>query len=305
MTIVITGGSGYIGTALTRELLKKGHTVIVVDKAAPVFTHHNLFFIQCDLSTQPLPYNVLERTDAVVNLAGAPISKKWTPSYKETILKSRVQSTRSIVSAIKAAQSRPTVFISASAIGYYGDTGEHLVDEQGSKGEGFLSMVTDEWEKEARAAEECGVRVVIVRTAPVLGHAGIIAGITKTAAFGFMLRLTSKNYWMSWIHEDDIVSVYLFALETSTLQGVVNAAAPEPIQHRDFVALLAYTLHRKVFGSMPGFVTKRLFGELFRELTSDQRVVSSRLSDKGFSFLYPTVRGALFDICRKKNHRPE
>ena len=296
MTIVITGGSGYIGTKLTRTLLGEGHTVIIVDQVSPRFTHERLFFIQCNLSHQTLPYNVLERTDAVINLAGAPINKTWTSEYKEIIRSSRINSTRTIVHAIEHAQSRPTVLISASAVGYYGDTADKETTEQGQKGDGFLADVVEAWEQEAERAEDFGVRVVLVRTAPVLGKNGFLKELTKSAPFGFLVRLTKKNYWMSWIHEDDIVNAYLFALGTSTVVGPINASAPESMGHRNFVALLAHTMHRKVLGSIPEWIAKKVFGELFDEITKNQRIVPQRLYDKGFIFLYPTAKEAFENI---------
>ncbi len=300
MTIVLAGGSGFIGTKLTEALIAIGHTVIVIDMRSPRFTDKNLFFIQCDLSAQPLPYNILEKTDAVINLVGAPISNKWTPSYKKIIQDSRIRSTRTLVEALCAAQSRPTTFINASAIGYYGDTEELVVDEQGSKGVGFLSDVVSAWEQEAIKAESAGVRTVLVRTAPVLGQGGMLASLMKTVRFGFLMRLSKKDFWMSWIHEDDIVGVYLFALQTATLQGVVNAVAPDHIRHHTFIDMLGKAVHRRVLGTVPSFVGKRLFGELLDELTKSQQVQPRRLTDKGFTFAHPTVSSAFHAIFLKK-----
>lgn len=300
MTIVLAGGSGFIGTSLTKALIAKGYTVIVIDIRSPRFTDKNLFFIQCDLSMQALPYNVLEKTDAVINLTGAPISQKWTSSYKNIIKESRIRSTQTLVEALVVAQSRPTTFINASAIGYYGDTGELVVDEQGSKGTGFLSDVVALWEQEAIKAESASVRTVLIRTAPVIGQGGMLASLMKTVKFGFLLRLSKKDFWMSWIHEDDIVAVYLFALETTTLQGVVNACAPDRIHHHMFMQMLGKSVHRKVLGVVPPFIAKRLFGELFDELTKSQQVQPRRLIDKGFTFTHPTLSGAFHTIFSKK-----
>ena len=171
MTIVLTGGSGFIGTMLAKKLLQQKHTVIVIDRVAPPFTHEQLYFIACDIASQSLPYNVLDHADAVINLAGAPISQKWNPEVKRAIMESRVQSTKHVVESIIAASSRPSVFICASAVGFYGETGNELVTEQHQKGEGFLSDVVELWEAAARPAAEHGVRVVHIRTAPVLGNA--------------------------------------------------------------------------------------------------------------------------------------
>lgn len=304
MTIVVAGGSGFIGTHLTKTFLALGHTVIVIDIKSPTFTDKQLFFIQCDLSTSPLPYNVLERTDAVINLVGAPINKKWTASYKEEIKNSRINATRTIVAGIASAQNKPGVFISASAIGYYGDTGAHAVSEQGAKGDDFLADVVSLWEQEAENASEYGVRTVIIRTAPVLGKGGMIASLLRSSRFGFISNLSKKNFWMSWIHEEDIVNVYLFALETTTLQGVVNASAPTPIRHHEFISSFAHAVHRRVLGTVPTWIAHRMFGELFDHITLDQQIIPQRLTDKGFVFKYQTIAEVfknMFPTLKKKN----
>ncbi len=300
MTIVLTGGSGFIGTRLAKTFLSLGHTVIVIDVKGPNFTDEHLFFIQCDLSHQPLPYNVLERTDAVINLVGVPISKKWNDSYKEEIKSSRIQSTKTIVAAIESAQSKPSVFISASAIGYYGDTGEYSVDEQSSQGKGFLSDVTAAWEAESQKASALGVRTVIIRTAPVLGKGGMIASLLRSSRFGFTSYLSKKDFWMSWIHEDDIVNVYLFALETTTLQGIVNAVAPTPVRHHTFIRSFAHAAHRRILGTVPAWIAHKVFGEFFDYITLDQQVTPQRLIDKGFVFKYQTITEVFTNMFPKK-----
>ncbi|MDB5188853.1 MAG: cell division inhibitor [Candidatus Nomurabacteria bacterium] len=293
MTIVVAGGSGFIGTMLTKRLLGQGHTVIVVATHSPLFTHQNLFFIQVDAANNPLPYNILEQTDAVINLIGAPINKKWTEFYKQTIRDSRVKSTECIVAGIAAAQNRPTVFISASATGFYGNTGEEVVDEQTLNGSGFLASVCAEWETAARKATEYGVRVVCIRTAPVIGQGGMLAELKRIASFGFIPRLTKENPWFSWISDLDVVNAYLFALETSTLQGVVNASAPEPIRYNDFLQTLKNNWKHRLIVTMPSWAAKKLFGEGYEELTDSSRVVPKRLLDKGFQFVYPTIESAI------------
>lgn len=301
MTIVITGGSGFIGTGLTKRLLAAGRTVVIVDINPPAFTHEKLFFINCDITTGPLPYAILEKADAVINLVGRSIFGKWNDKVKKEISQSRIDSTEHIISSIKNSSNKPSCFICASAIGYYGDTGNVVVDEQSPKGEGFLADTVYAWEKVAQSATEYGVRVVCVRTAPVLGHGGFLSELTKTAKFGFLLGLTSKDFWMSWIHEEDIINTYLFALETSTVQGVFNASAEEAVPHSDFMKKLAKAINRRVIGNIPKFLSKRLFGQFFDEITKNQRVAPKRLLDKGFVFSYPTLESALNQIFKKVN----
>lgn len=293
MTIVVAGGSGFIGTLLAKRLLGQGHTVVVVAIAPPNFTHQNLFFIQSDVANQPLPYNILEHTDAVISLVGAPINKKWTPEYKKIIRDSRVKSTDSIVAGIAAAKSRPNVFICASATGFYGNTSEEVVDEQTPVGEGFLASVTAEWEASARKATEYGVRVVCIRTAPVIGSGGMLAALKRAAAFGIIPRLAKADRWFSWIAATDIVNAYVFALETNTLQGVVNASAPEPIRYSTFLDTLKTAWKHRIVMTVPRWVSKKLFGEGYDELNYSSRIVPRRLLDKGFEFMHPTIEDAI------------
>ncbi len=300
MTIVLTGGSGFIGTQLSRKLLALGDTVIVVDRSAPTFTHERLFYIASDITTQQLPFNVLEHTDAIINLVGASISKKWTPSYKKLIRDSRIISTKHVVESMYAATSRPAILINASAVGYYGERGEEELTEKSLKGTGYLSDVVSEWETEAHKAEAFGTRVVCIRTAPVVGHGGMIAEMRKSARFGFLLALTKKDFWQPWIHEDDIVNAYLFALQTSTVQGAINAAAPEIVTHTTFMKTLGQVTHRRVIGALPVWLKRMLFGDLTVGLTQSQRVLPQLIMDKGFIFTYPTVLAAMTDAITKK-----
>lgn len=299
MTIVITGGAGFIGTGLSKRLVDSGHTVIVVDLLPPSFTHEQLFFIKSDITAGPLPYGILEKADAVINLVGKSIFGKWTEESKKEIKSSRVNSTLHIVESIAAASNKPACFICASAIGFYGNTGSEMVDESSIQGAGFLAELSGEWESVAHSAQDYGVRVVSVRTAPVLGHGGILTQIKKTAKFGFLLKLKKQDFWMSWIHEEDIINTYVFALETTTVQGVFNACAPESILHSSFMRQLSHSIHRKVIGSVPKFLAKKIFGEFFEEITKSQRVAPKRLIDKGFEFSYPTLSSALNQIFKK------
>lgn len=299
MTIVITGGSGYIGTALTQKLLSLGHRVVVIDISPPSITHSNFFFINCDITTGPLPYGVLEQTDAVINLAGQPIITKWNSKTKDKIRLSRTESTKHIIETIKNTQNKPSCFICASAIGYYGDTADKECDESCERGSGFLSDVVAEWEATAESAVDLGVRTVFIRTAPVLGPKGFQTKIAKTAKFGFLLKLKEQDFWMSWIHLDDIVDTYVFALETSTVQGIFNACAPESLLHSKFMKTFGKVMKRRVVGSIPRFLANKIFGDLFTEITKNKRISPKKLLDKGFVFSYPSLEGALREIYKK------
>ncbi len=300
MTIIITGGSGFVGGVLAKALLARGDTVIVVDLFAPKFTNEKLFFIPCDLSRQTIPFGVLEHADAVVNLCGAPISQKWTEETKAVIYDSRILSTRNVVTSLEQTKARPAVFVCASAIGFYGDTGEAVADEKSPAGTGFLAKVVEDWEEEAQKASALGVRVVSVRTAPVLGKGGMLALYTQTARFGFLLGL-KKDFGLSWIHIEDLIATYIFAIETSTVQGAINAVAPEPSTYKKIMHELGVVLHRKVFFFIPKRLALYVFGkDGYDELTTSQLAAPARLLDKGFTFAYPTLTSALAQIYPPK-----
>ncbi len=298
MTIVLAGGSGFIGTQLAKKLLAAGDTVVVVDVRPPSFTHTQLFFIQHDITVDELPFNVLEKTDAVINLVGAPISQKWNETTMRAIYDSRIVSTRHIVESMQGATSRPHILINASAVGYYSEAGDELLTERTPKGAGFLADVVDAWETEAHKAERFGTRVVCVRTASVVGHGGMVKQFVRTGLFGFLLKLSKRDFWQPWIHEEDIINTYLFALQTSTLQGPINAAAPEAVLHSTFMQTLGTVAKKKVWGVVPRFIRKR-YGGLFDEITKSQKVSSQLLVDKGFIFAHPTLTEALTDVLKK------
>lgn len=300
MTIVVTGGSGLIGTELVRTLLAKGHTVVVIDKKGPALTHQQLFFIPCDLSTTTLPFNVLERTDAIINLAGSTIARKWTPKIKEDITNTRVLSTRHIVESLSQTAAKPSIFISASATGYYGNGKEELLDERAPKGDLFLSDVAAAWEKEALTAEDLGCRVVIVRTAPVLARGGFLAPLWNFSRFHLTGTIFKKDFWMPWIHINDLIRVYLFALETGTLQGVVNAAAPTPTRFSTLFRAFKKITKSISLGRNP--FARLLYGEMIDAFSVDQKIVPQRLIDKGFSFAFTDVEHALQALSKEKNN---
>ncbi len=299
MTIVVTGGSGFIGTELTRALLAKGYTVIIIDKRGPQLTHQNLFYIPCDLEKNTLPFNVLERTDAVINLAGELIAKKWTKKRKEEIRASRVDSTKHLIESLAQTANKPPIFISASTTCFYGDSGNGVLDERAVKGETFLSDVAAAWEHEAMKAEEFGSRVVVVRTAPVLGKKGILAFWWRLAKLHLTMSISKRDFWMPWIHINDIVRVYVFALETGTLQGIVNAVAPTPTKYRNLFIAFKKITRSISFGRVP--LLTALFGDYVHEMTVSRNVVPQRLIDKGFEFLFDDPIRALRALKYEKN----
>lgn len=290
MNIVVAGGSGFIGTNLVESLLGEGHTVIVVDTVPPARTHPSLFFIQSDVANQPLPYNILERTDAVINLVGVPFIQKWTPEVMAQIKESRINSTRHIVESIALTKSRPGVFICASTTGFYEESLlEH--DEQGQNGNDFLASIAGEWEAEAREAAQYGLRVVCIRNALVLGNGGLLA-VLQRGPFGTIVPLTKKDIHLSWIHVDDLVNVYKFALETTTLQGIVNATAPLPTTMNELLLTLK-TLTKRPIIRLPERFLQAQYKSFTTLFFKNALIVPKRLLDKGFVFMLPTLTEAV------------
>ena len=299
MTIVVAGGSGFIGTALVQTLLSKGHTVVVIDRVGPRLTHKQLFFIPCDLEHSVLPFNVLERTDAIINLVGRPIVGRWNETVKKQIRDSRVLSTKNLIESLRNTVNRPQIFINASAVGFYGDCEESPADEHTPSADTFLATVVKEWEQEALQAEEYGCRTVIIRTATVLGKRGFLASFLKMARFHILFQLSKKPFFLPWIHINDLVRTYLFAIETTTLQGTVNAVAPVFDTSDTIIRTLARKTKSLVLGAIP--LRRFFFGELITEITRSQKVAPQRLLDKGFEFAFTDVDTALSSVLYEKN----
>ncbi len=297
MTIVVAGGSGLIGTTLVRTLLSEGHTIVVVDKRGPRLTHEHLFFIPCDLTHQTLPFNILERTDAVINLVGTSPYRKWTPTAKREIYESRILATRHLIESLAQTVNKPSIIISASSTAFYGEVREET-GERGEKGATFLSEVVADEEKEIMRAEVFGCRVVLLRMAPVLAHKGFLSPLWRWAKWHLCSAYFSKDHWMPWIHIDDVVALYRFALETSTLQGVVNAVSPTSVRYREFLRAFCRVTTSFFIGRNP-FVRFRLGKEALEVFSLDHRIVPQRLLDKGFSFAYTDIEVALRQLYEK------
>jgi uncharacterized protein len=234
----------------------------------------------------------LENADAVVHLAGAPIAVRWTARRKREILESRVSGTRRIVDAIAKLQRAPRVFVSASAIGYYGDRGGEELTEESSPGTDFLADVVREWE---RAAQGASVRSVQLRFGIVLSpRGGALAKMLPAFRIGIGGRLGSGGQWMSWIAIHDLVRAIRFAITSDSLHGPLNAVAPHPVTNAEFTETLGRVVRRPAMIPVPAFALRALFGEMAGlTLLASQRVSPRRLERAGFQFEYPTLEGAL------------
>ncbi|MFI5735828.1 TIGR01777 family oxidoreductase [Kribbella sp. NPDC051587] len=291
LTVAVTGTHGTIGTALTALLSTMGHTVIKLVRR-PAGNPDERQWDPADPDRA-----LLNGVDAVIHLAGASIAGRFTPAHKRGLRDSRLGPTRALAELAAGTDDGPKVFVSASAIGYYGaDRGDEVLTEQSARGEGFLAELVEDWEEATEPAQAGGLRVVKVRTGLVQTPAG---GILKAQyplfAAGLGGRLGSGDQWQAWIGIDDLLDIYHRALYDANLSGPVNAAAPEPVRNRDYAATLAHVLHRPALLPVPSFGPQLLLGaEGAREIAeASQRVVPARLEELGHTFRYDGLEPAL------------
>jgi len=302
MRIVIAGGRGFLGRPLARQLSADGHHVVILTRGlartkrdSTLSDFSRVVVWSPDGSTGSWAADV-DGSDAVVNLTGASIAgKRWSDAYKRLILDSRIQATRSLVSAILRATAPPGVMVSGSAVGYYGPRGDEILTEQANAGSDFLAGVCAKWEAEAEKAASVRTRVVRLRTGLVLEKdGGALPPMLPPFRFGVGGPIgTGRQYW-PWIHRDDWVALVRLAIQSSTLTGAMNATAPEPVTNAAFAQAVGRALHRPAFLPTPGFAMRLLLGEMAEGLIlSGQRAVPARAQEAGYSFKYSTLDSAL------------
>jgi len=289
--VLVSGSSGLIGSALVPALRQAGHQVVRLVRRRP--EPPDEFFWLPDAGQ--LDRSALEGVDAVVHLAGETIGKRWTSSAKERIRASRIEGARLLTEAMREIGTPPRVFVSASAVGYYGDRGSEILDENEAPGRGFLAEVCKDWEAATRPAVERGVRVVNARTGIVLsGRGGALKAMLPLFQLGLGGVLGDGRQYMSWIAIDDVVRGYLHLLEDSGLSGPVNLTSPNPVTNAEFTQTLAKVLGRPAFLRIPAQVLTLPLGEMAQEtLLASQRAIPRRLLERGFQFQYPELEGAL------------
>ena len=299
--IVITGASGLIGTRLAKALINRGDEVIVFSRdtarAKSIFPKA-IDYIEWNYRKPEEWKSKLENSDAVIHLAGINLfAKRWSNDFKKTVLESRELSTKNLVEAIKSADKKPEVFISASGIGYYGDCGETVLDETSPKGNDFLAEVCDVWESEAQKIGDYGIRNVQIRTGLVLSPED---GVLKQMLLPFKLYiggpLGNGNQWWSWLHIDDIVDIYLYALDNSQLQGPLNAASPNPVRMKEFANSYGKILKRPSLFPVPKFVLKIVIGETAEVVTASQKIDVQKLLNDGYRFKFEKLNDALSNL---------
>jgi uncharacterized protein (TIGR01777 family) len=302
MKILICGGSGFIGQNLAQYLLNHGHSIVILDRNASRISSPHLQSFQVDL-LQPGLFDQkwFEDVEAVINLSGKDIFTFWNQKSKKMIRDSRVQVNQNLVQFISRLPQKPDVFISASAVGYYGNRGETELIENADPGEGFLAEVCTAWEAEARKAEQYGMRSAQIRTAPVLlKNGGIMLQMLKSMRFGFTFVFGSGNQWFSWIHMSDLLRIYHETAVNKALSGPVNASSPHPIRFREFLNQLK-NFKKALLLPFPGWLLKLLLQETADVVLFSQKMVPGKLLKRNFQFLYPKLEDALREIFSGKH----
>jgi hypothetical protein len=298
--VLVTGASGFIGSALCDSLLVRGDTVVGLtrDPSRARGTNPSVTWYAWEPMLERPPEAAFEGVDGVVHLLGEKINQRWTDEAKERIIESRRTGTHNLVGTISALQRKPRVLVSQSAIGYYGNRGEAIVDESTEPGESFDAKVVREWEKAAHEVDPTGLRLAIVRTGHVLDPRGGFLGPQLTPfKLGVGGQLAGGNQYVSWIHVADEVGILLWALDNDKVSGVVNATAPNPVTNKVFSKALGKALGRPAVVPVPGLTVDLMYGKEFGQvLRGGQRVMPRRALDLGYQFRHPELEEALSDL---------
>ena len=296
----MTGGTGFVGTTLTSNLVQKGHQVTVLTrtiKADRPLPQEAVYLEGNSTEHGVWQQKVLDH-EVIINLAGASIFRRWTKSVKKAIWESRIQTTQNLVEALSAGQDRKTLFFSTSAVGYYGFHEDEELDEESPPGGDFLASLAREWESSALKAREFGAKVVLLRFGVVLGkNGGALLQMVPIFKKYLGSPLGSGKQWFPWIHEQDLANIYLYLLERKDLSGPINCMAPNPVRNEALTNVLGEVLGKPTFmPAVPGFMMKIIMGEFGSMLLKGQKALPKRLLDTDFRFRFPEIRGALQDL---------
>jgi uncharacterized protein (TIGR01777 family) len=301
MRILMTGGTGFVGSFLTAQLIRDEHEVFILirNENEARTGPRGASFVHGDPTVPGRWQQTVRDYDAIINLAGASIFSRWTAEQKRAIRQSRISTTRNIVDGIIVSPGKTPTLLSTSAVGYYGFHGDEEVTEEAPPGSDFLAAVAVEWEEEAMKAQQKGARVCITRFGIVLGANG--------GALGQMIPLFKKfvggpigsgRQWFSWVHVDDLTEAFSFLLKHPELSGAFNVCSPNPVRNRDLAKAIGKALHRPSFMPAPAFMVRLVLGEFGSVILKGQKVVPQRLLESGFEFRHPDIEEAIGGIVR-------
>lgn len=297
MRVTVTGATGAIGGGLTAALVARGDDVTALTRSPERAARRlpaGVRAVAWDPLAGPAPANALAGRDAVVNLAGEKVAQRWSSDARQRIRASRELGTRHLVAGLRAAEPRPRALVSGSASGYYGARGDEPVDETAAPGDDFLAAVCIAWEHEARAAEELGLRVAIVRTGVVLdAGSGALATMLTPFRLGIGGPVAGGRQYMPWIHRDDEIGLLLAALDADGFSGPVNGSAPEPATNRDLSRALGRALRRPAIAPIPAAAIRLLYGEMAEIVVGGVRMIPGRAAELGYTFRHRDLDEAL------------
>ena len=300
-TVLITGGTGMIGTAITNKLISKGHEVIILTRDKSKYTNDSsLSYAEWDLEKQTIERAAIEKADHIINLAGAGVAdKRWTEKRKQEIRDSRVKAGQVIVKSLSEIPNKVQSVINASAIGWYGPDGQHRIERPFTESDhaftDFLGSTCLQWQQSIEPVRELGKRLVIIRTGIVLAKkGGAFPEFVKPLKFGMATILGSGKQIVSWIHINDLVNIYIYAIENADMKGVFNAVAPHPVTNKDLILSIARARKRFFIPvKVPSFVLKTVLGEMSVEVLKSATVSGRKVMDEGFQFQFSNITSAV------------
>jgi len=300
MRIIITGGTGSIGIPLSNELAHSGYEVFVLSRnlgRASTALSNLVKLHRWDAKTGEGWAKLINNQTAIINLAGkSPMNWRWTTQHKQQVLASRIQVAEAVIDACQNAPEKPAVLLQASAVGYYGETGQEKVRESHPAGNTWRATVCDQWEKTLNPIEAMGVRVAYLRIGIVLDPKG---GALPPFILGAKMmgrQLGDGKQWIPWVHNDDVSGAIRFIMKDDTLSGAFNICSPNPVQNREFFKILTKVLSRPSLFPVPAIALKLAMGEMAKVVLDSQRVLPQKLGDAGYMFTYPMLEPALRDL---------
>ena len=306
-TVLITGGTGLIGKALTTKLIGRGYKVIILTRKAISEDMDGISYAQWNIEKNEIETEAINKADYIIHLAGAGVmDKKWTDEYRNEIVQSRTRSSELLIRALNETNNKVQAVISSSAIGWYGKDKQPVIRpggfiESDPPDEGFLGETCRLWESSITPVSKMNKRLVIIRTGIVLSNdGGAYPEFRKSLQFGIASILGSGKQIISWIHIDDLCNMFIYAMEKEALQGVYNAVAPLPINNKELILKLAARIRKSFFIPLhiPSFILKTILGERSIEILKSTTVKSIKIKEAGFNFMYPTIDIALDDLCK-------